>query len=337
MTDRNAAYTSLLMRHSKMLWRLCRRRAGDDRDRCRDLMQEVSIALWEHLDKLHPNADTAQERAWVRWQARSVFYQIDRKKSLLTLPISEADTLIADEEAAQRRNLLEELLQSLNADEQQIMQLILAGYHGDEIGRMLGLSRDAVYQRTRRIIQKLKRLALALVALLFTSLVAVAVVPQWRKFFFTGGEPVPPPLDSVATPPRQTAPQDTVVALPATPNKPHPKPQQMEMIAPLETSDLLNIAVEPPTQLTQEELKVEINGSRLVITGAKGEPVRIYNSSGHLVAAETASSLCIIELFPSKSVAIDASQGEGIIQPGRGDRYEYTLQIGNRPSMLIRL
>ena len=74
MTDRHSTYTALLMRHREMLWRLCLNRANGDSDRSKDLMQEITIALWENYDKLRLDASPAQERAWVRWQARSVFY-----------------------------------------------------------------------------------------------------------------------------------------------------------------------------------------------------------------------------------------------------------------------
>ena len=77
----------MLMRHREMLWRMCWNWTGGNRDRCCDLLQEVSIALWENFDKLRPGASASQERSWVRWQARSVFYQIGRQKRLSTVPL----------------------------------------------------------------------------------------------------------------------------------------------------------------------------------------------------------------------------------------------------------
>ena len=77
--DRNSAYYELLERYRPMVWRLCWRHARGDWDRCNDLVQEVSIALWEHFGQLRPNATTQEQRAWVRWQARSVL-DLQRRK-----------------------------------------------------------------------------------------------------------------------------------------------------------------------------------------------------------------------------------------------------------------
>ena len=69
--------------------------------------------LWEQFDKLRPEASLAQERAWVRWQARSVFYRVGRRRSLNTATLTDslAET-VADEEAAHRKETLEELSRS---------------------------------------------------------------------------------------------------------------------------------------------------------------------------------------------------------------------------------
>ena len=63
-----------------MVWRLCWVRARGDYERCRDLVQEVSIALWLHLDKLRPGVSLQEEKAWVRWQTRTTLDHLHRSQ-----------------------------------------------------------------------------------------------------------------------------------------------------------------------------------------------------------------------------------------------------------------
>ncbi|MBR4739425.1 MAG: sigma-70 family RNA polymerase sigma factor, partial [Bacteroidales bacterium] len=54
------AYTELLRRHRTLVWTLCWARARGDYECCRDLVQEVSLSLWEHYGRLRPNATALQ-------------------------------------------------------------------------------------------------------------------------------------------------------------------------------------------------------------------------------------------------------------------------------------
>ena len=69
--DRQSAYTELLERYRPLVWRMCWFGARGNWDRCNDLVQEVSIALWRHFGQLRPDATLQEERAWVSWQTRS--------------------------------------------------------------------------------------------------------------------------------------------------------------------------------------------------------------------------------------------------------------------------
>lgn len=323
MTDRHSAYTALLMRHRDMLWRLCWNRVGGDRDRCQDILQEVSIALWENFDKLRPDVTPRQERAWVCWQARSVFYRAERRQMLATVPITDAlaDSL-ADEDTLHRKELIDDLLSALSPDERRMVRLYLQGYHGDEIGAELGVGRDTVYQRMRRVTQKLRRLALILLALLLTSAIAVAVVPQWRQFFFGGGEKEDSVADSVQATPM---PVDTVPPANAVRRAPGPRPEPVEKLPPLDVLGLMTSSDGRPPIPDHDGLTISVDGTRLIITGASGEEIRIYDHSGSLVAAQTAGGFCIIDLFPSTEAI-----------PGSW-RYRYILHIGNRPALQLQL
>ncbi|MBQ8703306.1 MAG: sigma-70 family RNA polymerase sigma factor [Bacteroidales bacterium] len=151
--DLQATYTALLCRHRQLVWTLCWARARGDRERCRDLVQDVSLSLWEHFGKLRPEASPFEERAWVAWHTRTVLDHLHRRPSPTLVPLP--DNLSASED--HDRETLDELLESLTDTDRQLVQLRLEGYNADEIAEQTGLRRDAVYQRLHRIIERLRK------------------------------------------------------------------------------------------------------------------------------------------------------------------------------------
>lgn len=153
MNHSQQAYTALLSRHRHLVWTLCWARAHGDRERCRDLVQDVSLSLWEHFGKLRPGATPFEERAWVAWHTRSVLDHLHRRPSPTLVPLP--DDLPAPQDHS--RETLDELLESLKPTDRQLVQLRLEGYSADEISMVLGIKRDAVYQRLHRIIEHLRK------------------------------------------------------------------------------------------------------------------------------------------------------------------------------------
>lgn len=327
MDDRHGVYTALLMRHRNLLWSMCMSRVGGDRDRCQDLLQEVSVALWENMDKLRPNSSARQERAWVCWQARSVFYQVERRQTLPTVSITSsiADS-VTDDEALHRKELLDDLLSKLTPDEQQMVRLYLEGYQGDEIGATMGVSRDTVYQRMRRVVHKLRNVALIMLTLLLTSAIAVAVVPEWRHIIFGGGgtDKGSVVTDSLTEKTDDSVPLPDTVSASRVVKKAHMRKKvPVEKMPPLDILEIKDIP-EEMVPLVQDGVTLSVDGMRLTITGAQGEFVRVYDMGGMLVAAQVAGSICLIDLYPSTD-------------PYRGGRLEYVLQIGSRPALKVKL
>ena len=323
--NRSDAYTALLMRHRTMLWRMCRVHALGDRARCCDFLQEVSIALWLNFDKLRPDATPHQERAWVRWQARSVFDHIKRRHQLPTEPITDAlSDNLSDEDPLCRMELLDDLLSALEPDEQRMMQLYLKGYHADEIGKHMGLSRNAVYQRMHRAVQKMRRVVMILFLLLLTSAVAVAVVPQWRHFVFGSSKPEETVIDTTPVqpqkePPVEVPPTDTVVCMVGS--VVHPVRETLQHMSPMVVPD---IPVEMQPLPDPGKVTVKVDGNILTVSGAKDEMVRVYDMHGNLLASQLCDGFCVISLFSSTDCLAC-------------ERSYYQLRIGSRPALLLKL
>lgn len=147
------SYDALIRRHRRLIWWFCRRFGGKDSE---DLVQEVSIALWQHYGKLRPDANAFQERAWVLYYSREVVRSWQRKPQPPTQPL---DPDLADRIALPtdtQRELIDDILDRLRNEDRHIIELCLAGNSPETIASLLGLSSDAVYKRIHRIIKKLR-------------------------------------------------------------------------------------------------------------------------------------------------------------------------------------
>lgn len=337
VADRETLFTSLLIRNHSMLWRMCWRRSGKDTDCCKDLMQEVAIDIWNNLDKLRPDATPSQERAWVGWRARSVFFRIGRTRQLPTEPLTDeiANSVVADE-SYRLAEVLEGCMSSLSDGERQMMQLYLDGYNAEEIGQQIGVSRDAVYQRMHRAINKMRYSVLVLLLLLAAGATAIAVVPPWNRFFgtewgrFFGRDDDKAVGDTsqtqslgkqlVALPPSDTA----VAAATAVPEK---RTQRIS-IESLPVIDVLQMLPSPDTIWVADidsRLTLSLNEDNIIISGKTGESIKIYDMNGNLVASGVADGLCILNPFPRHSLVLHLTD------------YYFRLKIGNREEILLVL
>lgn len=312
-------FDELLKRHRPMVWRMCWISAHGNYERCRDLVQEVSIALWRHFGQLRPDASLQEERAWVRWQTRSVLDLWRRLQRPSPLPLTDCmvDT-VATEDLLEQQEELEELMSTLNDDERRMLRLQFEGYRADEIAETMGLNRDAVYQRMHRAVVKMRRVALLLFLFCLVATMAVAVVPQWREQVFSHTEKEETPVEQeeikqaenfspVSVVPLGTL-DDTVVSRSVwIPPEPIP-----HLAATVDTAL-------PELPSRKPEVMITFYEGKLTLTGLlDGELVVIRNTKGVLVALKRChGSSCTIELPV--------------------DSYSYTtyiLQIGNRPDRI---
>lgn len=331
--NRHDTFTDLLQRHQTMLWRMCWRRANGDRDDCLDLMQEVSIALWENLDKLRPECTPGEERAWVYWQTRAVFDWLRRRQQPPTEPLTEvlADTL-ADTDTHGQQEELEHLTASLSPDEQRMIRLHLEGYGAEEIANRLGINRNSVYQRMHRAVSKMRRVALVVMLLLIVSTLSVAVVPQWRESLFHRQPDSPVDTPVVTDTVLQVTPQpcdecpDDVPSAESIPIQPR---EGIERLMGFEPQDILmaliilNNPPSPPIEEPPQEPTVSVNGNRVTISGVYGDIVKIYNAWGDLITWQTCNGTCSFYLFPPSGTCFFVDS--------------YLIQIGDRPAVVLSL
>lgn len=313
-------FDELLKRHRPMVWRMCWISAHGNYERCRDLVQEVSIALWRHFGQLRPDATLQEERAWVRWQTRSVLDFQRRMQRPTPLPLTPgmADLQAADDILEQQEEL-EELMSTLNDDERRMLRLQLEGYRADEIAEALGLTRDAVYQRWHRAIQRMRSIVLVLLLVAVASGLAIAVVPQWNKAVFHRSEPAdeleptpqkPKPERAVSKSDTATAdtPLDTAIPLPL--RQPIPLPEKLPAFLPSYVDTL------PSSLPLKQRISISVNGSTVVVTGLQGERVTLKNHSDFTMASQNCYGVWVYQLVPNYGFSLANSNS-------------YELQIGD--------
>lgn len=150
-------YETFMMRHRQTVWLICFRFANGDREKCRDLVQEVYLTLWLKFDQLHRDASEWQQKVWLKRVARNVLIDLYRReKQAVFYDISELPEIPESSHQDILSETLEEMIEHLNDNERQLVQMRLDGYDASEIATALNVKSDAVYQRFCRIIKKLK-------------------------------------------------------------------------------------------------------------------------------------------------------------------------------------
>ena len=146
-----------MLRHRTTVWRTCSRFAHNDKERARDLVQEVYLALWLRFDQLGAGANQWQQRVWAWRTTRSVLVDLYRKHEPETVPLDAIRDLPDLPASAEMAELVDDLMARLGDEERRLLQMRLDGYDAVEMAQALGIERNAVYQRVNRIIKKLRK------------------------------------------------------------------------------------------------------------------------------------------------------------------------------------
>ena len=161
-TRRDDLYAEVAQQYGSALERLARGYEGD-RDKRRDLVQEIHILLWRSLDRFDGRCSL---RTWVYRVAHNAATSLvlRRRARLPTLvgldEVAEMSGTIDAEESANRQHALARLMalvRTLRPVDRQVMLLYLEGENADAIGEVVGLSPSNVATRVHRVKQILVR------------------------------------------------------------------------------------------------------------------------------------------------------------------------------------
>lgn len=151
-------YGKLMERHHLLLQQHCWFYATGNTDRCRDMVQEVCLAVWSDLQNLRPNATEAEERTWLRLIIRRTIF--NQRRGVKPDPVRLEAVLREwqDDYGARMRDEVEGQLELLSPDEAWVVRQRLAGYTSEEIARQRGVTASAVRHQMQAIIRKLQKL-----------------------------------------------------------------------------------------------------------------------------------------------------------------------------------
>lgn len=312
------------MRHRNMIWRMCWARSGGNWELCRDLMQEVSIALWLHFGELLPDISRAEERAWVYWVTRTAINHQLRRPSVETQPLTlvHNDTL-AYEDTLHSKEDIDDIMASLNPDEQRMMRLRMEGYRADEIASIMETNRDTVYQRMHRAVVKARQVLLILFLVLVLSTLAIAVVPSWRKAVI---EKVHLKEEKE---PYQADESDTKLRYAGMEGQTEEMPLEEKTTAPVRVERLPDADAEALISCVNGECDtlpagldamlpepiIVVSMRQLIVTGIYGERVSVYVRDGALVSSQVCNGICVV----------------GFLRDG----VSYRIQVGRRPAVIL--
>lgn len=146
-------FDALLERYRGLLFSLCRRHArrGVEVD---DLLQDVTVALWQQRDRLAAIPAGVQQAAWV--------WRVARNAAIDTLRRTPQTEALPEgmEQAADDTTLVEHLRERialLPEQDRKVVEMQLEGYSYEEIGQQLGMTVKNVSVKLVRIKDKIRK------------------------------------------------------------------------------------------------------------------------------------------------------------------------------------
>lgn len=181
---KNEAFEAFIQIHRDAIRHYCWQYAGGDDERCKDLVQEVCIALWLHFDELRDDANKWQQRAWVKKITHSKLVDLYRRGERLPLVslTNAMSATIPDSNSSSREEDLEEIMVALNPEERVLVRMYIDGYRGEEIADIMRLKRGAVYQRMFRVMSKVRKVIVVVLVAFVATAMALVAVPQLREW-----------------------------------------------------------------------------------------------------------------------------------------------------------
>ena len=155
---------ALLARYRRLVWAMCWRRALGNRERCREMLQEVCVRMLESSMQLPDSSDEKAERQWVILRVRSVLDHSRRqaRDPSLEVPLSRLHLSTLEEavDASEQEQceLIDTLQAYLNEEDQQMLSLLRQGFSKKEVAEKLGIEPNAFYQRYHRTILRMRKI-----------------------------------------------------------------------------------------------------------------------------------------------------------------------------------
>ncbi|MBR1549949.1 MAG: sigma-70 family RNA polymerase sigma factor [Bacteroidales bacterium] len=150
-----STFEHILQRHRGLIFSVCQRysRQGATAD---DLVQEVTLTLWQRREQLMAITIAPRQTAWIWRVARSTCIDILRRTPP-TYPLPEAYDP-PDNLDSSHSHHLHQLIQLLEEPDRTIIRRHIEGYNYEEIAQQTGLTANNISVRLVRIKERLRQM-----------------------------------------------------------------------------------------------------------------------------------------------------------------------------------
>ncbi len=142
-----------MLRYRGLLFSVCRRHQRDGLT-VDDLLQEVTLRLWELREKLLAIEPAPKQAVWLWRVSRSTCIDLQRRTPSPT-PLPDGYDTPTEDTAL--HDTLHELIAQLPEPDRTIVTMHLEGYDYTEIGKAVGMTKNNIGVRLMRIKEKLKQ------------------------------------------------------------------------------------------------------------------------------------------------------------------------------------
>lgn len=156
--EKNKQFQALTEQHKGILFKVARTYCQDEEDR-QDLIQEISIQIWQSLDRYNSKYKISTWLYRISLNTAISFYRKHTKRQTETIPLNEyisEHREIDNSEKEQQLSLLEHFISELNDLDKALMLLYLEDKSHAEMADILGISQSNVGTKIGRIKAKLK-------------------------------------------------------------------------------------------------------------------------------------------------------------------------------------
>lgn len=147
-------FRTVLEKHKETVRKVCFRYVHDDIELCREMIQDVNIAVWGSIDSYPRTSSERVQRHWITMLAKKVVANsLRRRRTMQTVGlhngISEPVATIDG-----TGEIYEVMRASLTTDEQMLAQQLIDGYSVNELADAYGVSTSAIRKRIDKLREK---------------------------------------------------------------------------------------------------------------------------------------------------------------------------------------
>jgi len=156
--EKSKQFQALIEQHKGILFKVARTYCQDKEDR-QDLIQEISIQIWQSLDRYNSKYKISTWLYRISLNVAISFYRKNAKRQNRSIPLNEHISEIKEIDQTDKEEqlgLLEHFISELNDIDKALMLLYLEDKSHKEIADILGISQSNVGTKIGRIKVKLK-------------------------------------------------------------------------------------------------------------------------------------------------------------------------------------